>query len=183
EAREMAFRKVVSNRRLKLVFNVEGAFELTTLKYVIGEDFLNLVGHSKVNNDIVAIFVENLLIIQPSKSDAILIVTHWVKPHFLGNLVSEVEKANRTFWVFAEEFRAKACVDVEIVKELERRNGKLLVFTEKLVEYGKDKKGDRARFKVSDIVALTAPFTLVSALWLKLRASTASAYDFLWCTQ
>ncbi|KAH9290689.1 hypothetical protein KI387_034806 [Taxus chinensis] len=147
----MAFRMVVSDRRLKLIFNIEGAFELAALKSMISEDFLNLMGRSR--------------------------------PRFLGNLVSKVEKENLAFWVVVEKFRAKACVDVEIIKELERRNAELLVFAAKLVEYSKDKKAGRARFKVPNIATLTIPFTPISTWWLKLRAFVASSYDFLWCTQ
>ncbi|KAH9318799.1 hypothetical protein KI387_020568, partial [Taxus chinensis] len=66
-------------------------------------NYLAMEGWPQVNSSVALNFVENLLIIQNSKSEVLNVSLFWNLPAFHGNLVSEVDKFNLDFWVIGAE--------------------------------------------------------------------------------
>ncbi|KAH9290683.1 hypothetical protein KI387_034800, partial [Taxus chinensis] len=79
-------------------------------------------GRPRVNSEVAATFVENLLIIRPNNSYAINLALRQLKPSHRVTLVSEVGRENMAFWVVMPELFSSqnGWVEARIFKELEK---------------------------------------------------------------
>ncbi|KAH9315014.1 hypothetical protein KI387_023641, partial [Taxus chinensis] len=117
--REIAFRSSISDNRLRRIFKVNSFNGLEAIKSVLGENFLFADGWPRVDNNVASVFVGNLLIIGPSKLDAVNLALRWIWPCFCGNLEAEVEKSNVAFWAAGEVGKHFDGVDLSFFNELE----------------------------------------------------------------
>ncbi|KAH9295025.1 hypothetical protein KI387_038613, partial [Taxus chinensis] len=71
-------------------------------------------------------------------------------------------------------------VEVGVFKELEKRFGILLEFTEKLVLYARDRSVSHVHLVLPNVQALNSPLEPVTSWWAMLREDAGGAYDYLW---
>ncbi|KAH9291144.1 hypothetical protein KI387_043662, partial [Taxus chinensis] len=150
------------------------------LKDSLGKDYLSVVGWPRVNSGVASIFVENLLIIRPSKVDVVSLALHWLRPAYCGNLASEVVNCCLAFWVVHESFPSVSGVAVGVFSELKKWFGILLAFTEQLVVYARDRAANHARLVLPNLKTLCTPLDPILPRWTELWLSAVGAYDFLW---
>ncbi|KAH9306789.1 hypothetical protein KI387_011193, partial [Taxus chinensis] len=114
------------------------------------------------------------------KSDAVNLDLHWLRPVFCGNMASEVANCCLAFWAAEDSLQGASGVDVGVFKELEKRFGILLAFTERLVVYALDRAANRVCLVLLNVQALNAPLEPVPSGWAELKTSAEGAYDFIW---
>ncbi|KAH9326383.1 hypothetical protein KI387_006561, partial [Taxus chinensis] len=153
---------------------------LDAIKGFLGEDYLFVVGWPRVNSGIASIFVENLLIIYPSKVDVVSLALHWLQLAYRGNLASEVANCCLAFWAMHESLPSASGVVVGVFSELEKWFGILLAFTEQLVVYARERPTNHAHLVLPNLKTLYALLDPIPPGWTELRLSTARAYEFLW---
>ncbi|KAH9291651.1 hypothetical protein KI387_043165, partial [Taxus chinensis] len=112
--------------------------DLVVVKSVLGKDFLNVEGWLRVNSGIASIFVENLLVLHPSKAEAVNLATHWVRPS-CGNLAFKVANFNFLFWVASDGNQGPSDINVGAFNDLEKCFRVLLEFAENLVAFAREK--------------------------------------------
>ncbi|KAH9310131.1 hypothetical protein KI387_038042, partial [Taxus chinensis] len=134
----------------------------------------------RANSGMAYVFMENLLIIRPSKANTVNLALHWVRPSFFGNLVYEVENYNMAFWDVGVGEQGSLTMDVGVFKELEKWFGVLMNFSEKLVAFALDINLGHARIKLPNLKSLNLPLEPMPSQWSKLRDSTGGTYDYLW---
>ncbi|KAH9293275.1 hypothetical protein KI387_041525, partial [Taxus chinensis] len=180
DVREMAFRNRVTDGRLWKIFLISCAEDLEVVKLVLGLEFLNLEGWPRVNSGIASIFMENLLVLHPSKVEVVKVTAHWICPIFCGNLASEVANFNLASWPAHDVASGSSVGDALAFPELERHFKVLLEFVESLVSYMKDKKAGHIRIQLPNVKALGAPLVPIPSWWNDLRSSAGNAFDYLW---
>ncbi|KAH9310659.1 hypothetical protein KI387_025694, partial [Taxus chinensis] len=180
ENTEVAFRTSVSKNRLKRIFDISSKNDMKVVKSVMDVKFLEMEGWPRDNSCIALVFVENLLIIENSKSEVLNVALFWIHPSFHNNLVSEVDKRSLAFWAAGDAVRRVGGVEVSVFNALDRRHRVLLDFTSKLVRFGRNKMVARARFKLPNMAALNLPIEPVPIWWLEIRESALEAYNYLW---
>ncbi|KAH9292713.1 hypothetical protein KI387_042098, partial [Taxus chinensis] len=180
DLREMAFWSRITDNQLKRIFLISCVEEMEAIKAILGGVFLSTEGWPHVNSGVTSVFVENLLIIRPSKLDVVNLALHWLRPAFCGNLASEVANCCLAFWAMEDSLQGASGVDVGVFKELEKRLGILLAFTKRLVVYAWDRVANHVCLVLLNVQALSAPLEPVSSGWAELKMSVGGAYDFLW---
>ncbi|KAH9302956.1 hypothetical protein KI387_014539, partial [Taxus chinensis] len=121
------------------IFLISCAEDLEVIKSVLGQDFLNLEGWPRVNSGIASLFVENLLVLHPSKADVVNVMAHWLCPTFCGNLTSEVANLNMVSWSAQDVSRGSSSGAASAFLDLECHFNVLMEFSESLSSYAKDK--------------------------------------------
>ncbi|KAH9326487.1 hypothetical protein KI387_006665, partial [Taxus chinensis] len=72
-------------------------------------------------------------------------------------------------------------IEENVFKELEKRHGEVLDFTEKLVDFLQEyKKTGCERLKYPDLVAIKEPIDPILAWRREVKVSANVAYDFMW---
>ncbi|KAH9288490.1 hypothetical protein KI387_032607, partial [Taxus chinensis] len=145
--------------------NLEIEEDMVAVKSVLGGDFLKVEGWSRVNSGTVSIFVENLLVLCPSKADVVNLALHWVQPSFCGNLASNVANCNVLFWAASDGEQGSSVVNTCVFKELEKRFRVLMEFSENLVAFARDRNLGHARIKLPNLKALNLSLEPVLCWW------------------
>ncbi|KAH9322753.1 hypothetical protein KI387_017392, partial [Taxus chinensis] len=180
DMREMAFRNKVSDCRLKKIFHISSSEDLEAVKVVLGLGFLNAEGWPRINSGIASIFVENLLVLRPSKVEVVNLAAYWLTPSFCGNLASEVANFSLVSWSVSRGALCSQGGNDVGMADLEKHFQILLDFTKSLVVFARDKKSGRARIKLPDVRALGMPLEPVPCWWVELRADAGGAFEHLW---
>ncbi|KAH9293061.1 hypothetical protein KI387_041736, partial [Taxus chinensis] len=170
----------ISDNRLRWIFKIGNGSDLEAIKLVLGGKYLFEDGWCRVNSSVALVFVENILIIEPSKPDVVNLALRWVRSSFCGNLVAEVQKCNVAFWAVGEEVKLWGGMDLSIFRELECHHGELMAFTEKLAVFSHDKNAGRTRFKLPNLAALNSPIEPVPLWWMEIHETAGEAYNHLW---
>ncbi|KAH9291870.1 hypothetical protein KI387_042942, partial [Taxus chinensis] len=180
DRQEMAFKNKVSDGRLRNILFISCADDLEAVKLVLGLEFLNTEGWPRINSGITSIFMENLLVLHPSKVEVVKVVAHWICPTLCGNLASEVVNFNLASWPAHEIASGSSIGGASAFSELEHHFKVFLDFVKSLVSYVKEKKAGQARFQLPNIKALGTPLELVPRWQIVMHSFAGDAFDYLW---
>ncbi|KAH9317455.1 hypothetical protein KI387_019224 [Taxus chinensis] len=164
--REMVFYFGFTWKQLYLIFHIQSLRALEVMEIILGAKYMNLEGRPWVKAEVVATFVDHLLIIKSDKELAIVIGHIMVRPKHWVGLEDAVERVQLISWPFLSEAQVVQVGLIVRVMYLEmvKRYDILLDFAEQVIKFRKEKDSTVLRIPCLDIEAFRAPLKIGASM-------------------